>query len=285
MGPTSHDMVARIRRLLPRKLKVGHTGTLDPFAGGVLVLALGKATRFADEVHRMEKAYRATIRLGAETTTLDPTGEITETAPVPALGERDLETVAASFVGRQAQIPPIFSAKKVAGKRGYQLAREGRAVTLAPKDIQIFELRLTRLDELHLDCRVVCSTGTYIRALGRDLAQALGTRGHLTRLVRTRVGPLTEAQCFCPAQGDLAALSAKLLPVPALLTQWPQIILPKIAEADLLQGRPFLWRQALPTRFLGAFENPDGALSSVFRCEYDGDGLIRPRQLCFRSET
>jgi tRNA pseudouridine55 synthase len=195
-GMTSHDVVARVRRLAGTK-KVGHAGTLDPMATGVLVVGVEKATRLLGYLTLTEKEYAATIRLGQSTSTDDAEGEITGTAPVAdvsaaALIQHQLNKAVAGLVGEIWQVPPAVSAIKVGGQRAYKLTRAGAAPELAARRVTVYEFTVTAVRReagvLDVDATVRCSSGTYIRALARDLGAALGTGGHLTRLRRTRVG-------------------------------------------------------------------------------------------------
>ena len=190
-GMTSHDVVARVRRLAGTK-KVGHAGTLDPMATGVLVIGVEKATRLLGYLTLTEKEYAATIRLGQSTSTDDAEGEITGTTPAVGVSAEALEKAVSALTGEILQIPPAVSAIKVDGQRAYKLTRAGAAPELKARPVTVYEFTVTDVrpdgDMLDLDATVRCSSGTYIRALARDLGQALGTGGHLTRLHRTRVG-------------------------------------------------------------------------------------------------
>ncbi len=191
-GMTSHDVVARARRALSVR-KVGHAGTLDPMATGVLVLGVERATRLLGHLTLTEKAYDATVRLGVATTTDDAEGDVTETVPTAALDEASVRDAAATFVGELEQVPSAVSAIKVDGRRAYARVRAGEEVELAARSVTVHELVVhdVRLgdDVVDVDLRVRCSSGTYIRAIARDLGAALGVGGHLTALRRTAVGP------------------------------------------------------------------------------------------------
>jgi tRNA pseudouridine55 synthase len=196
-GMTSHDVVAQIRRLAGTR-RVGHAGTLDPMATGVLVVGVEKATRLLGYLTATEKEYHATIRLGESTSTDDAEGEVTGTAPAADVSAEALAEAAASLTGAIMQVPPAVSAIKVAGQRAYRLTRAGAAPELAERPVTVYEFTVTAARRvtgdgevgglLDLDAIVRCSSGTYIRALARDLGNKLGTGGHLTRLRRTRVG-------------------------------------------------------------------------------------------------
>ncbi|TLF61277.1 tRNA pseudouridine(55) synthase TruB [Nocardia cyriacigeorgica] len=193
-GLTSHDVVARCRKLLRTK-KVGHAGTLDPMATGVLVLGVERATKLLGLLTLTTKAYTATIRLGQDTTTDDAEGEIVATAPAGAVTDADIAAGIAALTGEIQQIPATVSAIKVDGERAYARHRAGEEVRLAARPVTVhrFDLLARRAagDFVDLDVVVECSSGTYIRALARDLGAALGVGGHLTALRRTRVGPFT----------------------------------------------------------------------------------------------
>ena len=190
-GMTSHDVVARVRRLAGTR-KVGHAGTLDPMATGVLVVGVEKATRLLGYLTLTEKEYSATIRLGQTTSTDDAEGEITGTATAEGVTVEAIGQAVAGLVGEIQQVPPAVSAIKVDGQRAYRLTRAGAAPELKARPVTVYEFTVTAVrragDLVDVDARLRCSSGTYIRALARDLGTALGTGGHLTRLRRTRVG-------------------------------------------------------------------------------------------------
>jgi tRNA pseudouridine55 synthase len=194
-GWTSHDVVGKVRRLAGTR-RVGHAGTLDPMATGVLVLGVEKATRLLGHLALTRKAYDATVRLGQSTNTDDAEGEITATAPpdaVAAVTDEALRAAIGRLTGRLQQVPPQVSAIKVGGERAYKRARQGEALELSARPVTVYDFVVHAVrragDLVDIDASVVCSSGTYIRALARDLGAALGTGGHLTALRRTRVGP------------------------------------------------------------------------------------------------
>lgn len=200
---TSFDVVGKIRWLLCRKigikkLKVGHAGTLDPLATGVLVVCTGKATKRIDEFQFGVKEYVATLRLGATTPSFDLEKEIDATYPTDHITRELVETTLQQFKGTIEQIPPSFSACKVDGKRAYEIARKGGEVELKPKTLVIDEIELLDCSLPDITIRVVCSKGTYIRALARDIGQALNSGAHLTALRRTRVGDIRVENCMDP---------------------------------------------------------------------------------------
>lgn len=190
-GMTSHDVVGRCRRIFGTR-KVGHAGTLDPMATGVLVVGIGRATKILGMLTATDKSYAATIRLGQTTSTEDAEGEVLQTVSASGVDEAQIETAVAALRGEIDQIPSAVSAIKVAGQRAYKLAREGQTVELAPRRVRIerFDVLSVRHegDLVDVDVEVDCSSGTYIRALARDVGAALGVGGHLIALRRTRVG-------------------------------------------------------------------------------------------------
>lgn len=189
-GPTSHDIVDRVRATLGIR-RVGHTGTLDPFASGLLLLLVGRATRLAEYLHLPLKSYRAVALLGRSTDTDDLHGDILTEDPSErwrALSVEDVTGALSSFRGALRQRPPLFSAKKVGGESAYRKARRGEAVDLPSVDVEVDEIMLEAFEAPRVTFRVSCSTGTYIRSLARDLGEALGTGAHLEELRRTAVG-------------------------------------------------------------------------------------------------
>lgn len=200
---TSFNLVAKIRsqlchRLGVKKLKVGHAGTLDPLATGVMVICTGKATKRIDELQAHVKEYVATLQLGATTPCFDLEKPIDKTYPTDHITEPLVREVLSKFIGRIEQVPPAFSACKIDGKRAYDLARKGREVELKPKVLIIDEIELQDFnpEKMQTTIRVVCSKGTYIRALARDIGEALNSGAHLISLRRTRVGDVKVEDCM-----------------------------------------------------------------------------------------
>lgn len=207
LGWTSFDAVKRVRgallrRLKVKKFKVGHAGTLDPLATGVMLLCTGRATKRIDELQAGVKEYIATLRLGATTPSFDLETQVDATYPTAHITRELIETTLNQFIGRIEQVPPAFSACKIDGVRAYDLARSGQDVDLKPKILVIDEIELLGYDKdsEELQIRVVCSKGTYIRALARDIGAALGSGAHLTALRRTRVGDVTIDKCLSVEQ-------------------------------------------------------------------------------------
>ncbi|MFT3788762.1 MAG: tRNA pseudouridine(55) synthase TruB [Tepidisphaeraceae bacterium] len=206
----------RLKRTLPRGTKLGHAGTLDPLATGVLVALLGRATKQSDRVMGLGKTYEATITLGARSETDDAEGPITPDETPPTSSSRDdvLATLT-KFVGHIEQLPPAFSALKVGGRRACDRVRDGQTVELKPRVIRIDAIDLLELDWPTVRIRVDCGKGTYIRSLARDIGVALGTNGYLSGLVRSRVGPFDLAKSVDPDAG-VEAIVEKLIPVSAI---------------------------------------------------------------------
>ncbi len=201
-GWTSFNLVSKVRRTLcqklgVKKLKVGHAGTLDPLATGVMILCTGHATKRISELQAGVKEYVATLQLGATTPSFDLEKPIDATYPTSHITRQRVEEVLTTFVGRIEQVPPAFSAVKVDGKRAYDLARQGKQVELKPKVLVIDAIELIRFDDtqMQMEIRVVCSKGTYIRALARDIGTALQSGAHLIALRRTRVGDIRVEDC------------------------------------------------------------------------------------------
>lgn len=191
-GWTSSDVVRKMRYLLRsagyRKIKVGHAGTLDPLATGVLIVCIGRATKQADALQAEEKEYIADIRLGATTPSFDLEHPVNATYPTDHITEEAVREALKTMTGEQEQVPPIFSAKQIAGRRAYEYAREGEQVEIKPARITIFSAEPLKIELPDVSVRIVCSKGTYIRSFARDLGMALKSGGHLTALRRTRSG-------------------------------------------------------------------------------------------------
>ena len=229
--------MAKVRRLAGHK-RVGHAGTLDPLADGVLPVLLGRATRLADFIQAGQKTYRAVITLGSATTTDDAEGDVVASAPVPALAAASVEAALERFRGDILQVPPRYSALKVGGKRAYAVARAGGSVDLAPRPVTIYNLALVDLASPRLVLDVTCSKGTYVRALARDLAEALGTVGHLAALTRTRVGPFRLDDALGLEAIAVSGVASALLPASRALPDAPDFAADAIQAGRLANGQP-----------------------------------------------
>jgi tRNA pseudouridine55 synthase len=295
-GPTSHDVVAVMRRTLirngrvggkPGKPKVGHTGTLDPLASGVLPLVLGKATRLAQFLSAADKEYEADIELGVTTTTLDRGGEVVAREPRrPAadLTPRIIEEAIAEFRGTYLQQPPVFSAKKVEGDRAYDLARRNAPVQLRPVQVTATSVEVLEWRGTMLKVRLVCSAGYYVRSLADALGERLGTGGHLAGLVRTRSGDftLTDAVGLDLLDRNPHEAAARVIPLAALLPSLPALTL-TLEGASLAARGGFIgpsqvaYPATLPERGRVRLLHPDGRLVAIAQPRTDGDsrGLVR----------
>lgn len=238
-GMTSHDVVDAVRKIAGQR-QVGHTGTLDPFATGVLVLALGRATKLASHVQSADKAYEGVIRLGQATDTYDCEGKVTEEHSVDHLDEDGIRAAMGMLVGDIQQVPPPFSAKKVAGKKLYEYARKGETVEVEPKDVTVREFSLLEWSPPEARFRTVVTTGTYARSLAHDVGQTLGCGGHLNRLVRTQVGRfrIEEALTLDALRDDPDLLGDSLIPIPAAIPDIPTLIISQEAVRRIANGAP-----------------------------------------------
>ena len=238
-GPTSHDLVAHVRRLLHVR-RVGHGGTLDPLAEGVLPIGIGQATRLLSFLQEGDKVYRAEVVLGVSTTTYDAEGEVTATRPVPPLARADLEQALASFLGEIQQVPPPFSAIRREGQHSYQRARAGELVSPPPRQVHIFRLELLTWALPTLALEVVCGSGTYVRSLAHDLGEQLGCGAHLRGLLRLRVGPFPLEEAVTPEALAEAAqegrAEALLLPLELPVRHWPAVQVNEQQARDVRNG-------------------------------------------------
>jgi tRNA pseudouridine55 synthase len=293
-GLTSHDVVARVRRLAGTR-RVGHAGTLDPFATGVLVVCLNRATRLVQFLVGLDKQYLATVRLGFETDSQDLSGkQITPLISSNLVSPEAIRQVLGQFVGRQLQIPPMFSAKRVAGERLHRAARAGREVERSPVSIEVYSIELVRHEDgeivkiredstVDFNLQINCSSGTYVRTLGRDIGQRLGVGAHLAGLRRVGVGPfrLSDASTLSELEGERdSGLEAALIKPVDMLSHFPAVKLGGELLERVIHGRPFEvaderaseWRSE---RGLVRLCDDDGELVGVGRCE-SGSNLIKP---------
>jgi tRNA pseudouridine55 synthase len=272
-GISSRTAVDRVVRLVPRGLKVGHAGTLDPLASGVLVVAIGSATRLIDRVQQMAKRYRATFQLGQSSPTEDTEGEITLLDDAPQPTDEQLATAAKTFVGDILQRPPIFSALKVGGRRAYALARKGAEVELEPRPITVHRLNVIeyRYPEVVLD--IECSSGTYVRSLGRDLAEQLGTAAVMSALVRTGIGDFsTTDSCELGGLSELQ-ISKNLQPMAVAIANLPRLTLSSAAAIEIGHGRRITWEDAPAVDEIAAFDE-HGLFFAILAC--CGENQLKP---------
>lgn len=275
-GMSSRGAVDCVKRLV-RPVKAGHAGTLDPLATGVLVVCIGKATRLIEFVQQMPKRYRATFLLGRTSPTEDIEGEVTELAGPPIPGRDEIERACERFVGTIEQRPPAFSALKVAGRRAYALARGGKAVELAPRPVDIYGLVVLEYEYPRLTLDVRCGGGTYVRSLGRDIAESLGTGAVMSELTRTEIGPFRIEHAIDPRELRESALANSLQHPQAALGGLPQMVLDK-REIELVAHGRFLNRSRPPTATaedpLLLALNQDNELVAVLKRR--DDGTLRP---------
>lgn len=266
-GMTSHDVVAIARRTL-RTRRIGHTGTLDPFATGLLVLLVGRATRLAQFVDDEPKVYDATIAFGVETTTDDPTGDTTRTAALPDAAEVDRAIRA--LTGQIEQIPPDYSAKKVGGQRAYAAARAGAPLELRPVVVVVHEWRVQHRTPSALEATITCGGGTYIRALARDLGRAAGSAAHLSALRRTRCGVFDVAEATSFVDGNFIE-QPRLLPLRSAIPHLPTHQLDETTLRRVQHGNSI---EAETDASLVALIDAEGGLVAIARLE---GGELRPR--------
>ncbi|MBV9244604.1 MAG: tRNA pseudouridine(55) synthase TruB [Methylobacteriaceae bacterium] len=242
VGMTSTYAVSRLKRIFNAR-KAGHAGTLDPLASGLLPVAFGEATKTVPFVQDGRKAYRFLVRWGAETDTDDADGTVAAVSDLRPTAPA-IEALLPGFIGAIEQIPPAFSAIKVAGERAYDLAREGETVVLEPRMVTVHALRLVAARREEAEFEAECGKGTYVRAIARDLGRALGCLGHVAALRRTRVGPFGEpdASVLDDLAGEPGEAAGALLPVEAGLAELPCVVVDRSLAARLRRGQPILLR-------------------------------------------
>lgn len=276
-GMTSHDVVAAVRRILKEK-RIGHTGTLDPMATGVLVLCVGKATRIAQYIEAGEKEYHAVMRLGIETDTLDAQGKIVRSCEFDPPSAEKLVELMSRFTGPLMQQPPVYSALKVAGVPSYKLAREGNPKPLAPRSVHIKSITLTTYDCPLVGFTVTCSKGVYIRSLCADMGKALGMGAHLTSLIRTRSGNFTlqnaktlDQLADCVAEGN----SEALMTIDHALGEFPAIRLKEKDSIRILHGNRVNFPEEAANLCAGRVRLLDesGRLLALANC---AEGTLKP---------
>jgi tRNA pseudouridine55 synthase len=276
-GMTSRDVVNRVTKHL-RKVKVGHAGTLDPLASGVLVVCVGPATRLIEYVQDAQKTYRTVIRLGATSNTLDADGQIIENPDAPIPTRSQIEQVLPTQVGTILQLPPQFSALKVEGKRAYDLAREGQVIELAPRPVRVDRIGLLSYEWPRLELEIDCGGGTYIRSIARDIGEALGCGGLVEVLIRTRIGQFRIEDAVDPLQlTDTSTVLGHLLPPLTALTHLPHLNLDANQQAAILRG------MAIPATGLPAGDvaliSTDGDLIAIAEMDPTTDRLSPRRVL------
>ena len=272
-GKTSRWVVDQIQRLV-RPAKVGHAGTLDPLASGVLVVAVGPATRLIDYVQQMPKQYRAEFRLGCTSDTEDVDGIVTQLANARVPSRAEIDAAVPHFTGEILQTPPAFSALKIAGRRAYDLARKGEPVVLQPRPVVIHQLSIVNYDYPLLELEIECSSGTYVRSLGRDLAIHLGTGAVMSALVRTAIGSFRLANAIDVSHISRENIGAYLLPPQAAVDRMPIVTLAPAEQVQLSRGQPIA-RDDLPSDTTEyAALNDCGNLTAILHRR--ADGLLWP---------
>lgn len=236
LGVTSRDVVNQVQRLI-RPIKVGHAGTLDPIASGILVLTLGPATRLTEYIQRMPKTYVAEFQFGRSSDTDDSDGVVTEHPDLARPTLEQIRSTLGDFVGEIQQRPPSYSAIKVKGRRAYQLARAGQVVALDARTVRVDEIELLSYDDPILQLRIVCGAGTYIRSLGRDLAHQLGTRAIMTSLERTAIGPFTLSTAVPASELDLSRVVEALRPPADAVVSLRHLTVDEVDQQHLRHGR------------------------------------------------
>ncbi|MHB1425987.1 MAG: tRNA pseudouridine(55) synthase TruB [Gemmataceae bacterium] len=235
-GMTSRAVVDRVLRWFPKRTRIGHAGTLDPLATGVLVLGLGAATRLMEYVQRMSKVYHTRLLLGARSDTADADGVLIAVEGAAAPDAATVASCVAAFVGAIAQVPPAYSAAKVAGRRAYDMARRGEEVSLAPRCVFIHAIEIIDYSYPHLELNVHCGKGTYIRSLARDVGERLGCGALVQTLRRLRIGPFTTQEALT-LEADAQAARTHLLPMERAVVELPRLVLPEMELKRLTQGQ------------------------------------------------
>ncbi len=280
-GRTSFDVVSLVRRGTGVR-RVGHAGTLDPAATGVLLVCLGQAVRISEYIMDLPKTYRAVIELGRSTDTYDAEGSTTQRAESGDVSREAVRATLERFVGEIQQIPPAFSAVKIQGQRSYRLARKGQNVELKPRRVRIYRIELLRFEPPLVEIEVECGKGTYIRSLAHDLGGALGCGAHLASLIRTRIGPFDiESATRIPAlENALASETWRdlLLPLDCGLAQLPAITLGVVDEQDVRHGRAVTLDASAGAGDVRRAYGEDGSFVGIVRYD-DQQGLWRARKV------
>jgi tRNA pseudouridine55 synthase len=272
-GLTSRDVVDRAQRWFPRGTRLGHTGTLDPLATGVLALAVGVGTRLTELVQQMDKTYDAGLFLGARSDTDDADGTITPVEVAAPPERAALARALEAFVGEIEQVPPAYSAAKVTGRRAYDLARRGQEVLLQPRRVRVYGIDLLTYDYPRLEIRVRCGKGTYIRSIARDLGGRVGSGALIERLRRTRVGPFRVEDALS-LDADSATVRARLLPLAAAAADLPQLTVDAASVERLRRGQMISLEEPLTEPEVAIL---DGAGTLVAIATADGESrLVRP---------
>lgn len=281
VGITSRDVVNQIQRLV-QPAKVGHAGTLDPLASGVLVLCVGRATRLTSFVQDRLKTYRGTFELGKTSNTDDLEGEIVETGNLREISRGELDSILAEFTGVIEQIPPAYSAVQTGGRRAYALARKGEQVNLPPREVFVASINIVAWDFPRFELEIVCGSGTYIRSLGRDMGERLGCGAVMTELVRTRIGEFRLEDALPPENFTRENIAAHLIPPVKAVSQLPSVTC-KVKQKDLIAtGRGI---RLEPESTTGLVAVCDGAGNLVCVAQWDSDRELLMPKLVFADRT
>jgi tRNA pseudouridine55 synthase len=267
-GITSHDAVLAVRRVTGIR-RVGHAGTLDPMATGVLVVCIGRATRLVEYLMATDKSYEGTVRLGVETTTYDAEGEITRQAEV-AIKREQVETTLGRFRGAIEQVPPMYSAIKQEGQPLYKLARRGLTVPREARRVTISRIELTDWSPPDLELRLTCSSGTYVRSLVHDLGQRLNCGAHLTRLVRTRSGTLSLGDSVSLLELTPENWRDHLLPMEVALSEFPRLVFSTDQREQLTQGQSVARQPSHPKVELARADTKEDGFFALIKPSADG---------------
>lgn len=265
-GITSHDVVAKIRRTFKLK-KVGHAGTLDPLATGVLVVCVGDATRLSDYVMHSQKTYAAQVKFGEATTTYDAEGKITTQKEASHITLADIEAILPQFTGEIQQIPPMYSALKKDGKKLYDLARAGETIALDPRPVTIYQLKITQFNAPIAHIEIQCGSGTYIRSLAHDMGQVLGVGAHLAGLIRVSSGAFDLSESYdLEALLNHSAWESCLVNEQTALAHFPRVDLDEIDTTHIQHGRNPM-NVPVPTHEFGRAYSPSGQFIALLRAE------------------
>ncbi|MDH3655498.1 MAG: tRNA pseudouridine(55) synthase TruB [Myxococcales bacterium] len=280
-GCTSHDVVQRVRKAI-RQRSVGHAGTLDPLATGVLVVAIGEGTKLVSHLQSDDKRYEVSIALGAETDSLDADGEVIDTADVPKLDRTAVERALQPFIGRQPQTAPKLSAIKIAGTPLHRRMRRGEEVEAPVREVELYEANVVEVGQETIGLRLHCGKGFYVRSLARDLARALGTLGYVKDLRRTASGPFSIDSALYGDQMTAEEIEGRLIPLREACSTLRRVELSDDGVAHARHGRPIGpevivnegWQEALPEESLALFA-PDGEPVALGRRVDQGVRVVR----------
>ena len=272
-GQSSRDAVNVVQRLV-RPAKIGHCGTLDPLATGVLVVCVGPATRLTNLVQEASKTYVGDFRLGVSSETEDIEGQLEPLIDAPVITADQIEAVLPEFTGEIAQMPPKFSALKVNGKRAYDLARQGKEVELKPRQIKVYSLRLTAFDYPHFQLEIECGTGTYVRSLGRDIGARVGSAAIMTALVRTAIGGFSIDVAVSSNDLDADNIGQYLLPVDNCLQGVERVVLGDDQALGLVDAKPVCLPDHAGSERVVAVDGQGRVLAVLLRRE---DSVFTPK--------